>query len=68
MERGFVQSGHSLLLSVSVQGCRMRIELSSVFVDNQEKALRFYTDILGFVKKTDMPVGKFRWLTVISPE
>ena len=46
----------------------MRIELSSVFVDNQEKALRFYTDILGFVKKTDMPVGKFRWLTVISPE
>ena len=46
----------------------MRIELSSVLVDNQEKALRFYTDILGFVKKTDMPVGKFRWLTVISPE
>ena len=45
----------------------MRIELSSVFVDDQEKALRFYTDILGFVKKTDMPVGKFRWLTVISP-
>ncbi len=68
MERGFVQSGHILLLSVSVQGCRMRIELSSVFVDNQEKALRFYTDILGFVKKTDMPAGKFRWLTVISPE
>ena len=46
----------------------MRIELSSVFVDDQEKALRFYTDILGFVKKTDMPAGKFRWLTVISPE
>tara|TARA_B100000470_G_C19629586_1_gene319225 strand:- start:74 stop:460 length:387 start_codon:yes stop_codon:yes gene_type:complete len=46
----------------------MRIELSSVLVDNQEKALRFYTDILGFVKKTDIPVGKFRWLTVISPE
>ena len=46
----------------------MRIELSSVLVDNQEKALRFYTDILGFVKKTDFPVGKFRWLTVISPE
>ena len=46
----------------------MKIELSSVLVDNQEKALRFYTDILGFVKKTDIPVGKFRWLTVISPE
>ena len=46
----------------------MRIELSSVLVDNQEKALRFYTEILGFVKKTDIPVGKFRWLTVISPE
>ena len=46
----------------------MKIELSSVLVDNQEKALRFYTDILGFVKKTDFPVGKFRWLTVISPE
>ena len=46
----------------------MRIELSSVLVDNQEKALRFYTEILGFVKKTDFPVGKFRWLTVISPE
>ena len=46
----------------------MRIELSSVLVDNQEKALRFYTDILGFEKKTDIPAGKFRWLTVISPE
>ena len=46
----------------------MRIELSSVLVDNQEQALRIYTDILGFVKKTDIPVGKFRWLTVISPE
>ena len=46
----------------------MKIELSSVLVDNQENALRFYTDILGFVKKTDFPVGKFRWLTVISPE
>ena len=46
----------------------MKIELSSVLVDNQEKALRFYTEILGFVKKTDIPVGKFRWLTVISPE
>ena len=46
----------------------MRVELTSVLVDNQEKALRFYTDILGFEKKTDIPAGKFRWLTVISPE
>jgi len=46
----------------------MKIKLSSVFVENQAKALKFYTDILGFVKKTDLPVGKFRWLTVVSPD
>lgn len=47
----------------------MRIHLSSVFVDDQEKALRFYTDVLGFVKKHDVPVGgEDRWLTVVSPE
>jgi catechol 2,3-dioxygenase-like lactoylglutathione lyase family enzyme len=46
----------------------MRIALSSVFVDDQEKALRFYTDVLGFVKKHDIPMGEFRWLTVVSPE
>ncbi|MEV0535403.1 VOC family protein [Kitasatospora sp. NPDC050463] len=46
----------------------MRIHLSSVFVDDQEKALRFYTDVLGFVKKTEVPIGKDRWLTVVSPE
>jgi len=46
----------------------MRIKLTSVFVDDQEKALKFYTEILGFVKKTDIPVGEFRWLTVVSPE
>ena len=44
----------------------MKIKLSSVFVDDQEKALRFYTEVLGFVKKTDMPAGGFRWLTVVS--
>ena len=42
----------------------MRIDLSSVLVDDQEKALRFYTDILGFVKKNDIPLGEHRWLTV----
>ncbi|MGH3310469.1 MAG: VOC family protein [Streptomyces sp.] len=46
----------------------MRIHLSSVFVDDQEKALRFYTDVLGFVKKTEVPLGEDRWLTVVSPE
>ncbi|TXS42814.1 VOC family protein [Streptomyces sp. OR43] len=46
----------------------MRIHLTSVFVDDQDKAVRFYTDVLGFVKKTEVPVGKDRWLTVVSPE
>ncbi|SOC52096.1 Catechol 2,3-dioxygenase [Blastococcus aggregatus] len=46
----------------------MRITLTSVFVDDQEKALRFYTDVLGFVPKTDVPMGAHRWLTVVSPE
>jgi catechol 2,3-dioxygenase-like lactoylglutathione lyase family enzyme len=46
----------------------MRIYLTSVLVDDQEKALRFYTDVLGFVKKTDIPVGEARWLTVVSPD
>jgi len=46
----------------------VKIKLTSVIVDDQDKALRFYTDVLGFVKKTDFPVGRFRWLTVVSPE
>ena len=46
----------------------MRINLASVLVDDQEKALRFYTDVLGFVKKNDIPLGEHRWLTVVSPE
>lgn len=46
----------------------MKIKLTSVMVDDQEKALRFYTDVLGFVKKRDISVGEFRWLTVVSPE
>ena len=46
----------------------MRINLASVLVDDQQKALRFYTDVLGFVKKTEFPVGDHRWLTVVSPE
>jgi catechol 2,3-dioxygenase-like lactoylglutathione lyase family enzyme len=46
----------------------MKIKLTSVLVDDQDKALKFYTEVLGFVKKRDIPVGKFRWLTVVSPE
>jgi catechol 2,3-dioxygenase-like lactoylglutathione lyase family enzyme len=46
----------------------VRINLTSVLVDDQEKALRFYTDVLGFVKKTEVPLGEHRWLTVVSPE
>ena len=46
----------------------MRINLASILVDDQEKALRFYTEVLGFVKKTDVPTGAHRWLTVVSPE
>jgi catechol 2,3-dioxygenase-like lactoylglutathione lyase family enzyme len=47
---------------------RVRIHLTSVFVDDQDKALRFYTDVLGLVKKTEVPLGADRWLTVVSPE
>jgi len=46
----------------------MKIELTSVHVDDQEKALRFYTEVLGFVKKADFSQGPFRWLTVASAE
>ena len=46
----------------------MRINITSVLVDDQDKALAFYTDVLGFVKKTEVPLGEHRWLTVVSPE
>jgi catechol 2,3-dioxygenase-like lactoylglutathione lyase family enzyme len=46
----------------------MRIHITSVLVDDQAKALRFYTDVLGFVKKADIPLGDARWLTVVSPD
>ena len=45
----------------------MKIKLNSVMVDDQDKALKFYTEVLGFVKKTEIPVGEFRWLTVAAP-
>ena len=46
----------------------MRITLTGVFVSDQDEALRFYTETLGFVKKHDIPVGEFKWLTVVSPD
>src|SRR6516225_3647853 len=50
------------------RGGPMRIVVTSVLVDDQDKALRFYTDVLGFVKKTEVPLGAHRWLTVVSPD
>lgn len=46
----------------------MRIKLTSIMVDDQDKARRFYTDVLGFHKKHEIPVGEYKWLTVVSPE
>ena len=46
----------------------MRIKLTSLMVDDQDKALQFYTEVLGFRKKNEIPVGPYKWLTVVSPE
>jgi predicted enzyme related to lactoylglutathione lyase len=46
----------------------MKIKVTSLYVDNQDKALRFYTEVLGFTKKTDFSQGPYRWLTVASPD
>ena len=46
----------------------MKIKLTSVMVDDQQKALKFYTNVFGFVKKHDIPVGEYRWITVVSPD
>jgi len=46
----------------------MKIKLNSIFVDNQDKALKVYTEVLGFQKSKEIPVGEFKWLTVTSPE
>lgn len=48
--------------------CSMKIIYTSIFVNDQDKALKFYTETLGFVKKGDVPAGDYRWLTVVSPE
>jgi catechol 2,3-dioxygenase-like lactoylglutathione lyase family enzyme len=49
-------------------GIEMRINLASVLVDDQDKALRFYTEVLGFKEKVNVPLGEHRWITVVSPE
>lgn len=46
----------------------MKIGLTSVMVNDQDKALKFYTEVLGFIKKTEVPIGEHKWLTVVSPE
>lgn len=46
----------------------MRIKLTSIMVEDQDRALKFYTGVFGFVKKHDIPVGEYRWITVVSPE
>ena len=51
-----------------INGGFMKIKLNSIMVDNQGKALSFYTEVLGFDKKEDIPVGEARWLTVVSPQ
>jgi catechol 2,3-dioxygenase-like lactoylglutathione lyase family enzyme len=47
---------------------KVKIVVTNVFVDDQDKALRFYTKVLGFVKKTEVPLGEHRWLTVVAPD
>ena len=46
----------------------MRIKLNSIFVENQDAAVEFYTDVLGFRKSKDIPMGEFRWITLVSPD
>jgi catechol 2,3-dioxygenase-like lactoylglutathione lyase family enzyme len=50
------------------EGELMRINVTSILVHNQDEALRFYTEVLGFVKKKEIPLGEYRWLTVVSPD
>ena len=54
--------------SKKLKSCKMRITLTSLLVDDQEKALKFYTEVLGFVKKTEIPLGEHKWLTVVAKE
>ena len=56
-----------ILKSLIITGDFLRIKLTSLYVDDQEKALKFYTEMLGFIKKADISAGGYRWLTVVSP-
>jgi catechol 2,3-dioxygenase-like lactoylglutathione lyase family enzyme len=56
------------MVLLSLRENHMQIKLASILVDDQEKALRFYTEVLGFTKHVDIPMGPFRWLTVSSPD
>jgi predicted enzyme related to lactoylglutathione lyase len=56
------------ITNLEIIGYRMKILLAGVYVNDQAKALRFYTEILGFAKKADITAGGYRWLTVVSPE
>jgi glyoxylase I family protein len=55
-------------LVAGTEEARVRIKLTSIMVDDQDKARRFYTEVLGFRKKHDIPVGEYKWLTVVSPD
>jgi predicted enzyme related to lactoylglutathione lyase len=52
----------------SIEETAMKIKLNSIFVENQDRALNFYTQVLGFQKSKDIPVGQFRWITLVSPQ
>ena len=58
----------TLVQSFSTERDTMQIKLTSIMVDDQDKALKFYTEVLGFRKKIEIPVGEYRWITVVSPE
>ena len=57
-----------LCFSASFEGIMLQIQLTSLLVEDQDCALRFYTEVLGFVKKTEIPMGDVKWLTVVSPK
>jgi catechol 2,3-dioxygenase-like lactoylglutathione lyase family enzyme len=59
---------HDADTRTSIEEAAMKIKLNSIFVENQDRALDFYTHVLGFIKKHDVPVGQFRWISLVSPE
>src|SRR4051794_19937264 len=67
LDRPATARAHGAALASTEKGPAMRIHLTSVLVDDQDKALRFYTQVLGFQTKTEIPLGEHRWLTVVSP-